>query len=114
MKKFIIALILVFPMLLIGCADQLEITPPNNIIDEQILEILESGDEDQIDMILGGMANSLPNLIRAGGIKDMSSDMRYNSPHGLAVMRNLEGNDIVFGTATSTAFGADEYLFRDF
>ena len=114
MKKFIIALILVFPMLLIGCADQLEITPPNNIIDEQILEILESGDEDQIDMILGGMANSLPDLIRAGGIKDTGSDMRYNSPHGLAVMRNLEGNDIVFGTATSTAFGADEYLFRDF
>src|SRR5690554_6807053 len=110
MKKFIIALIVVFPMLFIGCADQLEITPPNNITDEQILKILESGDEDQIDMILGGMANQLPLLIKAGS----GSEIRYSNLQGMLVMRNLEANDIVFGTATSTAFGADEYLFRDF
>lgn len=114
MKKIIIALIVAFPMLFIGCADQLEITPPNNIIDEQILEILESGDEEQIDLILGGMANQLPNLFKQGGIKDALSDMRYSIPQGLFVMRNLVGNDIVFGTTTSNAFGGDEYQLRDF
>ncbi|HHT30420.1 RagB/SusD family nutrient uptake outer membrane protein [Petrimonas mucosa] len=114
MKNKVLSLIVALSFLLIGCADQLEITPPNSITDEQIMKLLESGNEAQIDMILGGMANQMPLLFKAGGIKDTGSDIRYNTPQGLMVMRNLEANDIVFGTTHSTAFGADEYNFRDF
>lgn len=115
MKKNNILIIVVFSILFIGCAEQLEITPPNHITDEQILKLLESGDEATIDLILGGMSNQLPLLFKTVGINQVQgSDNRYNSLLGLQVMRNLEGNDIVFATVINSSFGADEYHFRDF
>lgn len=115
MKKNNILIVVVFSILFIGCSDQLEITPPNHITDEQILKLLESGDEGTIDLILGGMANQLPLLVKATGVNSInSSDSRYNSLSSMLVMRNLEGNDIVFATVVNSSFGADEYHFRDF
>ena len=40
-----------------GCADQLEITPPNKITDEQIMQLLESGNSESIKIVLGSMAS---------------------------------------------------------
>lgn len=115
MKKNILT-ILVCSFVLFGCADQLEITPPNKITDEQIMQLLESGNSESIKIVLGSMANELPLLFKSSGIQGQgSADGRYYTCQGLDVMRNLLGNDIVFGTkATTNAFGADEYNFRNF
>ena len=59
MKKNILT-ILVCSFVLFGCADQLEITPPNKITDEQIMQLLESGNSESIKIVLGSMANELP------------------------------------------------------
>ena len=112
MKKNIITIIVTILVLSTGCSKQLEITPPNSITDEQIMKLLESGDEKTIDLILGGMANGLPLSIKAGGT---GSETRYDSYSGMLVMRNLEANDIVFGTKIAgTAFGGDEYNLLNF
>ena len=98
MKKNILT-ILVCSFVLFGCADQLEITPPNKITDEQIMQLLESGNSESIKIVLGSMANELPLLFKSSGIQGQgSADGRYYTCQGLDVMRNLLGNDIVFGT----------------
>ena len=102
-------------MLIVSCSKKLEVTPPNNITDEQIQELLRSGDEEVIEMVLGGMANNMPKMINFSGINGIgNADGRYRSVQGLDVMRNLEGNDIAFADQSLTIFGADEYRFLDF
>ncbi len=115
MKRNIIGILFLAVALFTSCAKELEMTPANAITDEQIKAILASGDETKIDLILGSMANNMPlqfngsNLAGAGG-----ADSRYYTIQGLGVMRNLEGNDIVFGNKNLSSFGADEYFLRDF
>ncbi len=111
MKKYIIGIVILTSMFLLSCADQLEITPPNNIIDEQIKEILASGDTTKINLILGSIANGMPELLNYG---KEGSEVRYGTWQGMNAMRNLEGNDIVLGSKNLTMFGADEYYLRDF
>src|SRR5690606_31808906 len=89
--------------------------PPNSITDEQIQELLRSGDEATIELVLGGMANNMPKMINFSGINGVgTADGRYRSVQGLDVMRNLEGNDIVFADRSINMFGADEYNLLDF
>jgi hypothetical protein len=97
--------------LLFSCSKELDITPPNSITDEQIRKLLESGDEKKIQAVLGGMANNMPKLVNFGAL---SSESRYGSNQGFDVMRNLEGNDIVFGNRLLNIFGSDEYNLLDF
>ncbi|MFD2553762.1 RagB/SusD family nutrient uptake outer membrane protein [Sphingobacterium tabacisoli] len=96
---------------LFSCSKQLDVTPPNNITEEQIQELLSSGDEKKIQLVLGGMANNMPKMINFGAL---GSESRYASNQGFDAMRNLEGNDIVFGTRNLVMFGGDEYNLRDF
>ena len=72
MKKNILT-ILVCSFVLFGCADQLEITPPNKITDEQIMQLLESGNSESIKIVLGSMANELPLLFKSSGIQGQGS-----------------------------------------
>ena len=102
-------------MIFSSCAKDLEITPPANIIDEQIIAILASGDTTKIKLVMESMANQMPNLfntynLSGGGV----ADGRYYTGQGMDAMRNLEANDIVFGGKNLNIFGADEYYLRDF
>ena len=113
MKKFLVYIL--GGMLIISCSKKLDVSPPNNITDEQIQELLKSGDDATIELILGGMANNMPKMINYSGINGTgTADGRYRSVQGLDVMRNLEGNDIAFSDRSLTIFGADEYRFLDF
>lgn len=109
MKKYLIILALV-GITTTSCYEKLNITPPHNIIDEQIQAMLESGDEAQIKLVLGGMADAIPELFHQKDVKGAGSDGRYNSNQGQDYMRNLEGNDVVFGNLVSSgAFGYEQY-----
>lgn len=112
MKKNIIGILFLAGVLVSSCAKELELTPANSITDEQIKEILASGDATKIDLIMGSMANTMVNQFNAG--TNGSSETRYGTDIAMNVMRNLEGNDIVFGNKNLTGFGADEYYLRDF
>ena len=115
MKKYIIGLVFLVGMIISSCADRLEITPPSNITDEQIKTLLASGDTTKIKLILESMANTMPNQFNVSGISGGgTADGRYRSCQGMDVMRNLEGNDIVFGNKNLSIFGSDEYYLRDF
>ncbi len=115
MKNYIFGIALLAGILLFSCADELEIAPPNNIVDEQIKELLASGDTTKINLILGSMANAMPGLLNSSGLSGAgTADGRYRAWQGLDVMRNLEGNDIVFGAKNLDIFGSDEYYLRDF
>ena len=59
MKKYLIILALA-GMIFSSCSKELEITPPNSITDEQIMELLASGDDATIKKILGSMADAMP------------------------------------------------------
>lgn len=113
MKKYIIAAGIAF--FLSSCADKLEITPPNSITDEQIKELLASGDQAKIDLVMGSMANGMPLLFNYAGILGAGVADTYYTSQGLDVNRSLEGNDIVFGDNPNiTVFGYQEYQLLDF
>ncbi|HLT08434.1 MAG TPA: RagB/SusD family nutrient uptake outer membrane protein [Cyclobacteriaceae bacterium] len=114
MKKYIVSLFAA--ALLSSCADNLDITPPNNITDEQIRELLNSGDESAIQLVMGSMANNMPLLFNYAGISGIGSADMYYSNQGLDVLRSLEGNDMVLGdiAGLSSLVGADEYRLDNF
>lgn len=115
MKNYIIGILFLGSMIFSSCAKELEMTPPNNITDEQIKEILASGDTTKINLVMSSIANGMPGLLNSSGISGAgTADGRYRSCQGLDVMRNLEGNDIVFGDKNLAIFGSDEYYLRDF
>jgi len=116
MKKYIFYVISSL-LLFSSCSSQLDVTPPNAITDEQISELLASGDATTINKILGSMANAMPTQFNNSSVMDdLAYDVRYAYINGLDVMRNLEGNDIVLGTAIVNSFcgGGDEYDLVDF
>ncbi len=115
MKNYIIGIVFFAGVFLSSCGDQLDLEPANSITDEQISELLESGDEDDKARVISYIANYMPPLFNASKKSSAgSADGRYYTCQGLDCMRNLEGNDIVFGRTTLSSFGADEYLLRDF
>jgi hypothetical protein len=109
MKRYIFILSIVLLAFMSSCADQLEQEPANAITTEQIKEILESGDEAKIDLIIGGIANNLPYAIHAivprGG-----ADQRLNSSLRLNYYNSLVGYDIICGEGGVQTFGYDAYL----
>ena len=110
MKKYIF-IIATVAWVAVSCSKELDVTPPNAIINEQVLQLLETADDATRETILGGMAASLPLMITRPVPGSGSLDYRNYHYTGMAVMRGFEGNDMVFGnnTATSAIFGVDEY-----
>ena len=116
MKNYIIVAIFIVGALFMWSCD-LNYEPLNSITDEQITELLESGDADNIDLVLGSMANGMAPLFNASGQNGAgSADARYYTCQGLDYMRCLEGNDIVLGEQGyySNLGASDEYTFGDF
>jgi len=116
MKKYLI--ISCFAWLLFSsCSKYLDIPPQNSITDEQIKELLQSGDDAKIELVLGGLADALPALFRGGG-GHAGSDSRYSSFQAQNVMRTLQGNDVCFGLSqpigVGTIWGLDEYRNGDY
>lgn len=114
MKKYFLALIAT--AMFSACADKLEITPPNNITDEQIQKLLASGNTESIKLVMGSMANGMPLLFNFAGITGAGTADMYYSNQGLDVMRTLEGNDIVLSDVSglSALVGAPEYGMDNF
>lgn len=114
MKKYIVSLLAA--VVLNSCANKLDITPPNNITDEQVQQLLKSGNAETIKLVMGGMANNMPLLFNfAGNVGAGSADMYYSN-QGLDMMRSLEGNDMVLGDVSGlgSLTGAPEYGFDNF
>lgn len=118
MKKInIFYSLLVSTVLFCSCANELEVAPPNSITDEQIKEMLASGDKATIEKILGSVANSVVDVFNDDGFVPSSAYLTgYYYNVGQDVMRNLEGNDIVLGNRvlSSSNYGAWEYQLNDF
>ena len=115
MKKYIIIIITIVCTTL-SCSKELDITPPNRIVTEQVLDLLMNGTDVQRENIFLGMSASLPVFITQSVRNAGSLDPRYNHFSGMAVMRGFEGNDMIFGNNTAEAipqcFGREEYRWN--
>ncbi len=92
-----------------SCSSYLDVTPPNAITDEQIMDLLKTGTDAQIDLVLGGTANGLTKRFNWG--TGGGSETRYTTAQGTHTVRCLEANDVSMGTSSAGGFGADEYQF---
>jgi hypothetical protein len=115
-KKYSMCLAVSGLLLFSGCADRLEVEPPNNITDKQISELLASGDDAKIRLVMGGLANGMPLVFNNIGATGAGVADMYYSNQGLDVNRSLEGNDMILGDreGLNTLFGAVEYQLGDF
>src|SRR5690606_11809901 len=80
-----------------SCNKKLDIAPPDNIINEQVLELLRTADDATVEKILKGMADALPPYMRGGGYNFRFSNMLDNTWSGQLTARMMTGNDIVVG-----------------
>jgi hypothetical protein len=108
MKRFIITLI-VMSTILTSCSRLLEQEPANAITTEQIKELLESGDEAKIDLIIGGIANNLPYVIHRVLTFGGTAEARVNGFLRLQYYNSLLGYDVVCGEGVE-GYGHDAYL----
>ncbi|PVD50701.1 RagB/SusD family nutrient uptake outer membrane protein [Terrimonas sp.] len=116
MRNYIMGLLGLTILFFSACSKKLEVTPPNNIYDQQIADLLASGDTGKIRTVMGSMANGMPLLFNnAGGTGSGVADMYYTNL-GLDMNRSLEGNDIVMGDqeGLNVLFGTVEYQLGDF
>ncbi len=103
MKKIIksVALIAGVAAVIASCADKLEVTPPNSIYDEQIVELLENGTDDQKQAILKAIVNPMAqyfnNYDRGNVCSTGSANVINYSYVGIEWSRSLMGNDIALG-----------------
>lgn len=96
-----------------SCADMLEIKPQTSLYDEQIITLMESGNE-SVAKMLESLYTNVMSYLNPSGYASASSDGRYHTLQGQDYMRCLEGNDVVFGTTQTTAFGWQEYNLDNF
>ena len=116
MKKYSIIIFVTVLCITVSCSKELDITPPNRIVTEQVMDLLMNGTDAQRENIFLGMAASLPVFItqplRNAGVLDP----RHYHYSGMAVMRGFEGNDMIFGNNTAEAlpqcFGREEYRWN--
>lgn len=95
-----------------ACSKKLDVRPQSQINDQQIKDLLATGDPAKQQLILGGMANSMPLLFNKAGITNMGvADIAHYTNQSIGIMHDLEGNDMVMGDApiTDVLAGATEY-----
>ncbi len=111
-KKYVGIGLAVAVLFFSACSKKLDIAPPNNIQDQQIKDLLASGDTTKIRLIMGSMANNMPLLFNWGAL---GSDASYSTNQGMYVMRSLEGNDMILGDQPlGTLAGSTEYELGNF
>lgn len=102
MKKIIKSIALIAGVtMFFACSNKLDVTPPNSIYDEQIVNLLENGTATQKEAILKGICNPLSqyfnnydrnNVCSTGSANVMNYDLA-----GIEWGRNLMGNDVALG-----------------
>lgn len=103
--------------LLASCADKLEVTPPNNIYDEQIVEMLENGTDAQKQTILKAIVNPMAqyfnNYDRNNVCSTGSANVMNYSYVGIEWGRSLMANDVALGydLGSYDLAGRDLYQF---
>lgn len=102
MKKIIKSVAVIFGVtMLASCAGRLDVTPPNNIYDEQIKNLLENGTDDQKASILKAIVNPLAqyfnNYDRNNVCSTGSANVMNYSYVGIEWGRSLLGNDVALG-----------------
>ena len=103
MKKIIksIAFLAGVTVLLVSCADKLNVTPPNSIYEEQITNILENGSDADKANILQMISNELVqyfnNYDRNNVCSTGSANVMNYSYAGIEWGRSLMGNDVALG-----------------
>ncbi|MFA6728060.1 MAG: hypothetical protein WCS17_07595, partial [Prevotella sp.] len=111
MKKIFLYFLLM-GFLFSACEDSLEVAPPNNLTDEMIQEILASGDEDKIKLIMGGLVETLDGNFRLAGDYSGFGGNPLNPLTNQDLFGNLRGNDIVLGEATLGSTGSYEIFYN--
>jgi hypothetical protein len=110
MKKFITGLVISLAIIT-SCAERLDLAPENAITEEQIKEILASGNDAKIELILGGIANTIESKIHQFVDNQASADGQVNYVLAQGHMQNLYGNDIVIGDGSYIYWGVPQYQF---
>ena len=105
MKKYILILGSLVALLATSCGKMLEVTPPNNITDEQIQDLLVNGTDAQRQMVLNAIAAPMAKYFNYWNIPCGSTGalapMTY-CYQGIEWARTLQGNDVAFGYNTQT------------
>ena len=113
MKKYIKwTLPIIAGFILVSCSKQLDVAPPNWLVDEQIIEILKSNDEEKIKLVLNAMASDLDANLRLNSSFSGFGGNPLNPLQNQDLYLNLRGNDIVLGE--STLGEASAYSFNIF
>lgn len=92
-----ISLLILMSLWLMSCNDKLDVTPPNSLIDEQIMELLRSNNEADVNLVLSSLAGGLDGNFRLTGSFTGFSGGILNQLHGQDMVLNFRGNDIVVG-----------------
>ena len=105
MKKYILILGSLVALFAASCSKNLEVTPPNNITEEQIQYIMENGTAQQKEAVLNGIAAPMVKYFNYWNIPCGSTGalapMTY-CYQGIEWARTLQGNDVAFGYNTQT------------
>ena len=101
MKKIIIGLALISTLAYTSCKS-LEVAPPNAITDEQVRELLATGDATQVTNILNSIGSGLETYLNYSGVYTGYSSYPQNSQIDQELIRSMLGNDAMVGALTST------------
>lgn len=115
-RNYIGGLLAVATLSFAGCAKKLDVPPPNSLQDQQIRDLLANGTPDDIKLIMGSMANSMPLLFNTTIYAQGVADISYYTNQGLSVMRSLEAGDMVLGDQpiSNVLAGSIEYNLGNF
>ncbi len=105
MKKYILILSSLAILFTTSCGKMLDVTPPNNITDEQIQDLLVNGTDAQRQMVLNAIASPMAKYFNYWNIPCGSTGalapMTY-CYQGIEWARSLQGNDVAFGYNNQT------------
>jgi len=114
MKKYVLILCSLVALLATSCGKMLEVTPPNNITDEQVQDLLVNGTDAQRQLVLNAIAAPMAKYFNYWNIPCGSTGalapMTY-CYQGIEWARSLQGNDVAFGynSQTNQLAGAHYY-----
>lgn len=113
MKKYIMGIcVAVLGLILASCNDKLDVAPPNQISDEQIQEILNSGNEAKIQLVMSAIASGLESNFELAGNYSGFGSNPLNPLTNQDLFGNLRANDIVLGERTLGPSGTYQIFYE--
>lgn len=100
MKKYIIGMALLVTMAT-SCEKKLEITPPSNLTEEQIMELLKKDSE----LVLAPMVSNMEEAVVMAQAVD--NHIAYKNFQAYNIAQSLRGNDIVYMPLGQTYYVSD-------